>query len=561
MKLKIRGEINIVVFTCLIILSIALSGTSIFVSDKLIDSKLKTSLTSNMNYLIDIIDANYSGDFILDEDALFKGDFNLADTEILNRLKTKTNMEYTLYAYDKRILTTINDSSLVGTSAKQDILDAVLINGENLQGVTQINGEDYAAFYFPIKDPENNIIGMYFVGEPLTPYYIILREVIIFTLFITVIAIVIASVALSRLSRNLSKPLNDVLKNLVAIKNRDFTQSLKPSTLKRADEIGILANGLIDMKETISSLLAHLNSLGHDVTHYSNTLETNSTDMTNHSANIVTITQEIAASTTTQANSLLYINDIINTLGSSIDTMSSSLKTVDATSQEIGILSTSSTSQMQQVTDSIQIFTDKFQDFTSQVSKFEHRVLEVQEMANMIDSISKQTNLLALNAAIEAARAGDAGKGFSVVAEEIRSLAEQSQSSTQKISNIVSALSIASKQLEEGTTTINEDLTAQLASIYNILHAFSGIVDSIHTIIPQINTVNSATATITKQKDEIVEKIDHVSSIAQNISAACEEVASSCEENNTLIEEAANISISLDQATQVLNQDLSSFTL
>ena len=563
MKFKIRGQINTMVLICLITLSIAFGVMNIFIADSLIDSKLESNLTSNMNYLIDLVESNYPGDFSIDtqSNSLTKGDFDLKDAVTLSRLKARTNMEYTLFAGDTRIVTSIDDASLIGTKASDAVIEAVLKNGSSFQNPTTIGGEAYMAYYTPIKDANNNVIGMYFVGEALEPYTISLLKILLFVIGITILAIIVSSVIIARFSRKLSEPINDVLVNLTAIKNRDFTTSLNPTTLERSDEIGDLANGLLSMQNTIGSLLSNFSTLSTNIQSDSTTLDHSSSVMTDHSETIVSITQEIAANTTSQANSLIHINDIVNTLSSSIDNMSHSLSNVSSTSKEIGVLSSNSTAQMQEVTSSIETFNLKFNEFTNQIANFEQRVSAVQEMANVIDSISQQTNLLALNAAIEAARAGDAGKGFSVVAEEIRTLAEQSQSSTQKISDIVTDLSAASKQLESDTSTISSELTSQLNSIRESISVFSSIVDSINTVIPQISIVTNETEAVNSQKALIVEKIDHASSIAQNISAACEEVAASCEENNTLIEETAHIAKTLDGITSTLNYELNTFTL
>ncbi len=563
MKFKIRGQINTMVLICLITLSIAFGVMNIFIADSLIDSKLESNLTSNMNYLIDLVESNYPGDFSIDtqSNSLTKGDFDLKDAVTLSRLKARTNMEYTLFAGDTRIATSIDDASLIGTKASDAVIEAVLKNGSSFQNPTTIGGEAYMAYYTPIKDANNNVIGMYFVGEALAPYTTSLLKILLFVIGITILAIIVSSAIIARFSRKLSEPINDVLVNLTAIKNRDFTTSLNPTTLERSDEIGDLANGLLSMQNTIGSLLSNFSTLSTNIQSDSTTLDHSSSVMTDHSETIVSITQEIAANTTSQANSLIHINDIVNTLSSSIDNMSHSLSNVSSTSKEIGVLSSNSTAQMQEVTSSIETFNLKFNEFTNQIANFEQRVSAVQEMANVIDSISQQTNLLALNAAIEAARAGDAGKGFSVVAEEIRTLAEQSQSSTQKISDIVTDLSAASKQLESDTSTISSELTSQLNSIRESISVFSSIVDSINTVIPQISIVTNETEAVNSQKALIVEKIDHASSIAQNISAACEEVAASCEENNTLIEETAHIAKTLDGITSTLNYELNTFTL
>ena len=560
MHLKIKGKINLLMFSCVFIMTIIFGILCNYIAKTLIYSTINTSLVSNMNYMEDYIDSRCPGDFKLSDSTLYKGDFDLDRLTILNNLKNKTKMEYTIFANDKRIATTISDPSLIGTSANPEVINAVLNTGSTYQATTTINGALYMSYYIPIQN-ETGIVGMYFVGEPMAPYLNHLHSITLFVTMITIACIILFTFLAVLFSRSLSKPLNNILENLNAIKQRDFTKNLNSRCINRTDEIGDLANGLIEMKSTIIPLLVNINTLSDDIRDHAKTLNNNSSNMANYSQNIVTTTQEITASTTLQANNLIQIADTMNTFSNSIDKMSSSLAEVNTTSQEIGTISSTSAAQMKTITDSIQTFNQQFRDFTKQISEFESRVLAVQEMANVIDNISKQTNLLALNAAIEAARAGDAGKGFSVVAEEIRTLAEQSQDSTQNISNIVTDLSSASKELGANTSSISEEFTNQLASINESISSFSNVVDSINIIIPQIQTVSNETAVINNQKTGIVQKIDQVSSIAQNISAACEEVASACEENSTSIEEISDISTSLDNITHTLKKDLHSFTL
>lgn len=561
MKLRIRGKINVAVLSCLLTLTFIFTILIASITIRLINNKIDCDLTANMSYFIDLMDAKYSGSYTSDGSTIYKGDLNLSDSTILQHLKDSTSMEYTLFCGDKRIITTIEDPTLIGTSADPSVIAAVLQDGQFYKSTVEIQNESYLTYYAPLKDANDTIIGMFFVGEPAQPYNDTLATIALTCIIIVSITIILSIVIVSRLSKGLSRPINTVLNNLVAIKNRDFTTSIDPKLLKRSDEIGELANGLLEMQNTISSVLSDFNNMSYNIRAHAKTLDSNSTDMSAHSERIVTVTQEISASTTTQANNLIHIDDIVNDLAHNIENISSALMNVNATSQEIGELSTHSTHQMETVTHSMELFNNKFKEFTVQISKFEKRIQRVDAIATSIESISKQTNLLALNAAIEAARAGDAGKGFSVVAEEIRSLAEQTQTSTQTISNIVGDLSAASKQLAVDTNIISEDLSTQLTNINSNMEAFSSIVTSINDIIPQIQEVSATTQDVNSQKSVIVENIDHISSIAQNISAACEEVASTTEETNSVIEEVNASSVDLNQITHQLKKQVKTFKL
>lgn len=306
--------------------------------------------------------------------------------------------------------------------------------------------------------------------------------------------------------------INPVLRLASAAENigrGDFTTEV---TLVSKDELGDLANTFKKLQHDLGVLIGEVKAA-------SGTTADLSTVVSRSSQEISASTQQVAATTSEFAGSVQKLSDHVQ----NIDQDGVSVRSLAQEGQE---LITKAVDQMQTIEDSFDILHQS-------VGQLSVQSTEIGKITDLIRDISEQTNLLALNAAIEAARAGEQGRGFAVVADEVRSLAEQSAVATEQIAGL----------LREVHTQISRVINGANDSIIEIKTGSSSV-----------KIAGEAFEKIGRAVENISIRIKEVAAYALELSSGSEQMAAATEEQAATLQEITSSANDLAEQAEVLRE-------
>ena len=467
-------------------------------------------------------------------------------TFIASKDETKINGEYNLIKSskneDEKKLGEISSKMIKGSNAVEKWGNST---GNSYIGYAQVGDLGWS-------------IGLIAKEEELLSGLNLMNILLIITASISIIVI---SITIFKVSLKISRPVKAVDNIIGEMEHGDFTHEIDQKHLDDATEIGTMSRALKNMMQKINSVLKNVKGNSKKIDSQATTLAAISEEMSASTNNIVAAIDQVAQGTTSQATDLVQISTQLNEFSSDIKMVNDNIVIINDLSSEIGVRSLDSNGELKYLTEVIENLNNNFKSFSVSLYKMINDIKQVNEMTDLISSISEQTNLLALNAAIEAARAGEFGKGFAVVADEIRKLAEMSKDSSQNIYNISQNILISTNEINDKTSLITEDINKQNEVVNKTIKTFNNISEGINIVIPKIRDAASKFGTINIKKENILARIENISAISQEVAATAEEISASSQEIHLASDEIAISAQNLSLSTNEMDEQLKFFKL
>lgn len=355
------------------------------------------------------------------------------------------------------------------------------------------------------------------------------------------------------LVKNTSNKLESVSYIMQRIKNKDLNQSLDLTEFEGLESVSMGFNNMID---DLRSIMGSLKTISQELVQASDILNTNS-EKINITMDDMTITMDdIAHGASEQASEAEKGVNLTTSLSHQIDLVLENATNVAKDSEHMRGLNTQGLKAVETLRTANEESAQTTQDMFRFIESFVEKSRNIGEFVATINTIAEQTNLLALNAAIEAARAGEAGRGFAVVADEVRKLADNSKQATEQVEEIMEGIIKEADNASSMMNNMGSVAKRQTEAVDNTTSAFNIIAQSIENIINRIEDVSQSIAVMEKNKNEVTDAIQNISAVSQEVAAASQEIAATTQEQKNFISEMVASSKNLNQLSLELRRYL-----
>lgn len=519
-KLSLKAML---IMFALIPLNIALISLSV-ISVNLITSSMEQNIKEELSVAAQSLKEYYEYDLVNEND-LVDG-FCEYNTEFIDTMAAN-GVELTLFNKDVRFMTSIRDDSgkrIEGTKASEVVWKTVSGGSDYYSDGIKINNKDYYVYYKPMRGADKKVVAMAFAGKSCDDVKNAQKSLYVAIGILIAVLESVFAVATLVLAKKVAQPIKEVADDISKI--ADGNTNVHTTSSTHVAETAVLIDASNKLAEVLGKAVSDIKNSAEQLNVSISTTSKTVSDTADGTQQIKYSVSSLSDSTTMLANNVQDINENVIQMGEMVEDISTSTGKLNKISESMSKTNKEALDNIDILTKSAAESAKAIEGITEDVTATNTAMNKIKEMTNLITEIASQTNLLALNASIEAARAGDAGRGFGVVASEIKNLAEQSNNSASQITEVVKEVIEQSAKCVNTSEQVKQAVTKEQDVLGKTKQKFNELSEDVVNSVGEIKAVADKASKLSDIKSVITNAVSDLSAISEENAATNEQVDS-----------------------------------
>ncbi|MCM1496119.1 MAG: cache domain-containing protein [Bacteroides sp.] len=564
--MKMRSKILVMVLIPLLLLGVVTIVFSNIRINAVVTSSIENGLRGVAVSVRDTLMCSDEGELYVGEDGnLYKGETNITESEMIaDHVQESTQIDVTIFYGDTRYMTSIckeDGSRVLGTKAGEQVIQAVLQNGEDyFSRDVDILGQKYFGYYIPLYE-EEQIVGMVFAGMPQKNARGQILSIISSMIGIIVVMGIICIVLLILEINNLVQALHKGSDALDEVAEGRLNVELDEKIIQRQDEIGHITRAIARLKEEQTLIIQTMKDQSDALNTASEYLNQKTTETANTVSQVEKAIEEVAEGATNQAEETQIATDNVIYMGDMVEETAKEVESMHSNAQMIQTLGQEAFDTLHELRETNGQATESIQVIYEQTNMTNESVQKIREATGLITAIAAETNLLSLNASIEAARAGEQGRGFAVVAAQIQQLAEQTNASARRIEEIISYLINDSDKAVRTMGVVKDIMDKQNDNVIQMDERFQKVIMGIEESLDAMDRIAEKTQNLDKARGNVIDTVQSLTAIAEENAASTEETFASMIEISSIITDISSEADELKQIAAEMDKSMAIFEL